>query len=52
MDNGKAAAGFIGLKVTNRKEHLVRAILEGIVFGVYNLFKKCPVEYRLNSLLR
>lgn len=37
MNDYKAAAGFFGLKPTTKKSHLVRAILESIVFRVVQL---------------
>ncbi|KAF5274083.1 hypothetical protein FQR65_LT04481 [Abscondita terminalis] len=42
MDDN-AASGFIGLKATSRKQHLIRAILESIVYRftlLYNLLQK------------
>ncbi|KAK4884714.1 hypothetical protein RN001_000985 [Aquatica leii] len=42
MDDN-AASGFIGLKATSRKQHMIRAILESIVFRftlLYNLLQK------------
>lgn len=39
INDYKAAAGFIGLKPTTRKNHLVRALLESIVFGMLLLYE-------------
>uniref|UniRef100_A0AAU8HQE8 Glycerol kinase 5 n=1 Tax=Glenea cantor TaxID=983541 RepID=A0AAU8HQE8_9CUCU len=42
INNEKAATGFIGIKPTTSREHLVRAVLESIVFRValaYDLLK-------------
>lgn len=38
INDVKAAAGFIGLKPTTRSAHLLRAVLESIVFRVIQLF--------------
>ncbi|XP_016911627.1 putative glycerol kinase 5 [Apis cerana] len=39
INDYRAAAGFIGLKPTTRKNHLVRALLESIVFGMLLLYE-------------
>lgn len=33
-----AAAGFIGIKPTTNKSHIIRSLLESIVFGIMQLF--------------
>ena len=38
VNNYQAAAGFIGVKPTTNREHMVRAILESIVFRVLQLY--------------
>ncbi|XP_014256421.1 putative glycerol kinase 5 [Cimex lectularius] len=43
INDAQASAGFIGVKPTSKKEHLLRAILESIVFRVvllYDAFKR------------
>ncbi|KAJ8934461.1 hypothetical protein NQ314_013336 [Rhamnusium bicolor] len=43
INNEKAATGFIGITPTTTREHMVRAVLESIVFRVtlsYELLKK------------
>ncbi|PNF42202.1 putative glycerol kinase 5 [Cryptotermes secundus] len=39
INNFQAAAGFIGIKPTTSRQHMVRAILESIVFRVVQLYQ-------------
>jgi len=39
VNNFQAATGFIGIKPTTNRQHMVRAILESIVFRVVQLFQ-------------
>lgn len=43
FNDEKAASGFLGIKPTTRKEHMVRAILESIVYRTiltYDILKQ------------
>ncbi|XP_077291808.1 glycerol kinase 5 [Arctopsyche grandis] len=39
INDQAAAAGFIGMKLTTRREHLVRSLLEAIVFRAVQLYR-------------
>lgn len=41
--NGRAKGNFYGLNIGHKKEHLVRAILEGITFNLYQIGKSLEV---------
>ncbi|CAG2060370.1 unnamed protein product [Timema podura] len=44
INDYQAAAGFIGLKPTTSKHHMVRAILESLVFRVVQLYDTLQQE--------
>nr|CAD7439504.1 unnamed protein product [Timema bartmani] len=53
INDYQAAAGFIGLKPTTSKHHMVRAILESLVFRVVQLYDTLQQEARCDcSLIR
>ncbi|RKQ32286.1 gluconokinase [Oceanobacillus halophilus] len=37
--NGRAKGNFFGLSINHKKEHLTRAVLEGIAFNIYQIGK-------------
>lgn len=37
--NGRAKGNFYGLSINHKREHLTRAVLEGITFNIYNIGK-------------
>lgn len=37
--NGRAKGNFYGLSINHKKEHFVRAVLEGIIFNIYQIGK-------------
>ncbi|XP_032681954.1 putative glycerol kinase 5 isoform X2 [Odontomachus brunneus] len=39
INNSKAAAGFIGIKPTTKKMHIVRSLLESLVFRIMMLYE-------------
>ncbi|KAG8237636.1 hypothetical protein J437_LFUL013614 [Ladona fulva] len=47
FNDHKAAAGFIGLRASTSREHLVRCILEGIAFRVVQLYEVLLKEVTL-----
>ncbi|CAH1393847.1 unnamed protein product [Nezara viridula] len=48
INDATAATGFIGLKLTTLRPHLIRAILEGIVYRVFHLFQSFYDETDFN----
>ncbi|PSN33677.1 hypothetical protein C0J52_18988 [Blattella germanica] len=52
VNNPKASTGFIGIKPNTTRQHMVRAILESIVFRVLQLYKalKVEVKYRYTTI--
>jgi hypothetical protein len=46
VSNFQAAAGFIGIKPTTSRQHMVRAILESIVFSVVQLYQSLLREVK------
>ena len=37
--------GFIGLDITHRKEHMMRAVVEGVSFGLYSVLRAIESAY-------
>ncbi|KAJ9577720.1 hypothetical protein L9F63_005713 [Diploptera punctata] len=52
VNNPRACTGFIGIKPTTRRGHMVRAILESIVFRVVQLYRalQCEVKYSYTTI--
>ncbi|CAH1393846.1 unnamed protein product [Nezara viridula] len=48
INDATAVTGFIGLKLTTLRPHLIRAMLEGIVYRVFHLFKSLYGETDFN----
>ncbi|XP_021931415.1 putative glycerol kinase 5 isoform X2 [Zootermopsis nevadensis] len=46
VNNFQAAAGFIGIKPTTNRQHMVRAILESIVFRMLQLYEALQREVK------
>jgi Glycerol kinase len=46
VNNFQAATGFIGIKPTTNRGHMVRAILESIVFRVLQLYQALQREVK------
>jgi putative glycerol kinase 5 len=46
VNDFQAAAGFIGIKPTTNRQHMVRAILESIVFRVVQLYQALQREVK------
>lgn len=49
IDDASAACGFIGIKPTTTKGQMMRAVLESLVFQIYDLYSVYKTESKLYS---
>lgn len=48
--NASARGVYFGLNIRHRRQHLIRATIEGILYGIYNIGKSMETHRKIDSL--